>query len=105
MATSQKKEGVLDAGVQIPIVILDDAIIDEYPSTDYLEVRLNDGLRWTDGRSSYHLVNETNIEVKVKVVQSQDLLVAFQSMGNGYGSRGLAEPITIRVADGVRVVI
>lgn len=55
--------------------------------------------------TSYHLGNETNIEVKVKVVQSQDLLVAFQPMGNGYGSRGLAEPITIRVADGVRVVI
>lgn len=48
MATSQKKEDVLDAGVQIPIVILDDAIIDVYPSTDYLEVRLNDVLRWTD---------------------------------------------------------
>lgn len=32
----------------MPIVILDDAIIDEYPSTDYLEVRLNNGLRWTD---------------------------------------------------------
>lgn len=32
----------------MPIVILDDAIIDEYPSTDYWEVRLNNGLRWTD---------------------------------------------------------
>lgn len=39
MATSQKKEGVVDAGFQIPIVVLDDAIIDEYPSKDYLEVR------------------------------------------------------------------
>lgn len=38
----------MDAGFQIPTVNLDYAIIDEYLSTDYLEVRLNDGLRWTD---------------------------------------------------------
>lgn len=48
IATSQKRRNQDRAGIPSPSVVLDDEVLEESSFVDYLGVRLDDGLSWTD---------------------------------------------------------